>query len=88
MKLYTIKDTKSESCTPPFTARNDHDASRQISMFLSQNPTSMPATYCDDYILFCIGEWDDCSGKVTPLYGIVSSLSALVHRESMPDNGN
>lgn len=78
MKLYTIKDTKSESCTPPFVARNNHDATRQTSMFLAQNPTAMPATYCDDYVLLYIGDWDDSVGTIVPGYEVVSSLSALV----------
>ena len=61
-RFYTLYDIKTEMFLPPFTAHNDNDAMRQMSMLLKK-PT-IYQQYPEDYNLYSIGSFDDSKGLV------------------------
>lgn len=71
IRLYSILDAKMGIFLAPFCARNDVDASRQISAALAdpQMAATPMAQNPADFSLTCVGEFDDDTG-------IVSSITA------------
>lgn len=85
MKLYSINDRKLESFTPPFIARNDVDARRQVAAFLASSPDVLPAKYPEDFSLFCVGEWDDSKGVITPFLDFLGCLTAMAPKPQIEE---
>jgi hypothetical protein len=65
--MYTLYDSKTESYIPPFYAKANGDAIRQVSQVVN-DPSSKQdfAKYPEDFTLFQIGAFDDAQGMVMP----------------------
>jgi hypothetical protein len=81
VQLYTIFDGKAEYFMPIFTARNDNEAKR---MFIGSLGDSF--MFREDYNLFCIGEFDDEKGVLTPLNAPLIVLSGAQISEKFNPN--
>lgn len=66
MILYTIYDTKADTYTPPFLAKNDDLAKRVIVNTCRGVGDCTLVQYPSDFVLFGIAEWDESTGVVTP----------------------
>lgn len=63
-RLYSIFDEKSETFTAPFVARNDKDGSRILTDMLIYGGDNLMARHPEDYILYCLGDFDIRTGKI------------------------
>lgn len=66
-RFYSILDTKAEAYSPPFLAMNDAVASRMFSNSVNQEETTQLFHHPEDFVLFCIGEFDALEGKLSGL---------------------
>lgn len=64
MKLYAIRDSKAESFLPILEASNDAHAMRIIADAMTQSHQLVQ--YADDYHVYCLAEYDNGSGNITP----------------------
>lgn len=63
MRIYAIYDSKAAYFQAPFYERNNATA---IRAFMQAAREKGPYnSFAADYTLFCIGEYDDLSGKIT-----------------------
>jgi len=78
MKVFAIRDRKSDTFHAPFFQPNDEVAVRAIAAHMRSEPNSMISLYPDDYELFHIGNWDETSGLLEgKTHTFVTHLSAL-----------
>lgn len=63
-KLYAIKDHKAQFFLQPAAFRNDGEAKRLfVELMLGDNNISK---YPEDYSSYCVGEYDETTGVITP----------------------
>lgn len=62
MKIFSIRDLKSEAYARPFFSQNRATAMRELSMSLQQN--TMMIQYSEDFALFEIGDFDETVGTL------------------------
>lgn len=65
-KVFSIYDVKAKTFSPPFVCPHTGQALRDFSD-LVQDPKTRIAAHPEDYNLQCLGEYDDCSGKISGL---------------------
>jgi hypothetical protein len=65
-KIYSIRDSKAEYFTQPFFKKTHGEAERDFTM-LAKDEKSQIAQFPEDYDLYYIGDYDDQTGKMTPL---------------------
>lgn len=73
-KIFTLYDTASESYQMPVFSRNDNSAIRELVTSINFNKDSLVYFNPDDFLLYCVGDFDNESGQIT------SSLPRLVGR--------
>lgn len=80
MKLYSLYDTKAGIFSPPYQVQNDALAVRAIlEMFDDQRSAGIaPVKYPQDFTLFCLGEFDEASGKITSEQRSIENLLVLL----------
>jgi len=59
--MYSVLDKKADEFGPPFMAKNDEVAKRNLSNLLRDSP------YPEDYQLFLIAEYESDTGEVQGL---------------------
>lgn len=63
LKMYSIRDAKSESFNPPFF-QPTHGVAERAFKELVNDPKSNANKYPEDYDLYYLGEYDDNTGKL------------------------
>nr|QJB19509.1 MAG: nonstructural protein [Microvirus sp.] len=66
MKLFAIRDTKGQFYGNPWTKRTPGEAERDFTQ-LAQDPQSTIHKFPQDYDLYELGDFDENTGKITPL---------------------
>ena len=67
MRLYSIRDAKTQAFSTPFFQQNDETALRMFRDELhGSNGPSMLSKHPEDFDLYCVGDWNDTSGAVRP----------------------
>lgn len=66
MKLFAIRDAKTEQYGNPFSALTPADALRSFTAG-ANNPQSMVCQFPEDYALFQLGEYNQKTGTLTSL---------------------
>lgn len=64
--MFAVFDEKSKAFGNPFTSTNNDTAKRSFNAAASDPKTEM-FMFSSDYTLYCIGEYDDNTGVITPL---------------------
>ncbi|UIB81452.1 nonstructural protein [Flyfo microvirus Tbat2_130] len=78
MKIFSLYDTAIQShSTNPFFQPSSAAAVRAIKGEM-QNPESMLAKHPGDFELWCLGEYDEQKGTITPNMERVARLGDLV----------
>lgn len=89
MKLYAVRDNKADYFLPMFESPTDGTARRTVAEVMLTQQSFV--VHRADYHLFCIGEWDNQTGRLTPLAvpepvisfeELYEQYSALTHQES------
>lgn len=66
--IYSLLDVKSKMYGPLIAFASDEVAVRNVQeMYLSGDPASLFCKYPQDYILFCLGHYDNSDGLLIPL---------------------
>lgn len=65
-KVFSIRDSQTSIYNLPFFQHTHGEAERTVRSMLEDKRT-MPAQFPDHFDLFFLGEFDDDSGKFTPL---------------------
>lgn len=65
MKLYAIRDSRAGFFLPVMEAHNDAHAMRTVYDALSHDHPIVH--HRDDYHLYCLGEYDNEAGQITPI---------------------
>lgn len=66
LKMYSIRDAKSEVFNPPFFNKTHGEAERNFQMLCNDEKSNV-AKFPEDYDLYYLGSYDDNSGKCAPL---------------------
>ncbi|QXP08410.1 MAG: nonstructural protein [Arizlama microvirus] len=66
LKIYSIRDAKTEVFNPPFFNQTHGEAERNFKDLVNDTKTK-PGLHPEDYDLYYIGDYDDNTGKVDPL---------------------
>lgn len=61
--VYTVKDSKAESCLPPFTMRSDGEAVRAFGDTVCKGGTPL-SEHPEDYFLYRIGSYNLNTGVI------------------------
>lgn len=76
---YSIYDRKALVYSPPFYAVNHGAAIRMVTDAVADPNTSL-ARHPADYVLYCVGAWDDAKGRlhaVDPLDHVIDVISTV-----------
>lgn len=77
-RVYAIYDVKSGMYGPAMTFVNDSTAIRSFQeMLTSQDPNSLLSLYPADYILFCLGSYNQQTGFIEALPAPMNILSGM-----------
>jgi hypothetical protein len=63
MKVFSVIDLKAQTYMPPFFMHNEKLAERAFGD-AANNGEHMFCAHPEDYALYCLGEWDDETGKM------------------------
>lgn len=66
LRAYTLHDVKALNYSPPFYQPNDNLAKRAVSDLVNDANTT-PGRHPSDFKVYCVGTFDDATGKFTPL---------------------
>lgn len=77
MNYYSLYDCKADAYTPPFLAKNDEMAKRQLVASFDGLGASPLTDYPADFTLLCIGSWDDATGVIKPLDAFINLGTVL-----------
>lgn len=79
VQAYSLLDTKTGLFSLPWFFAHDQVAIRAVVGLAGDEATTV-GKYPSDYVLMCVGEFDDCTGILSSLsprqLGVVSSLLA------------
>lgn len=89
LRIYTILDVKAAVHHIPMFSHNDAAVKRILSRTFSDEKTMYSWTP-EDYQIFCLGEYDDESGKITTSLTkeFICLGSDLVRKEKINDSNN
>lgn len=76
-RVYSIYDRKALIYYPPFFAATNGQAVRTFTDTANDQNSSI-ARHPNDYVLFCIGDYNDQNGKLTPLMALEHVIDASV----------
>lgn len=66
LKMYSVRDAKGETYSPPFLAKTPGEAERMFNNEV-HNEKSQISKYPEDFDLYQLGTYDDVTGKIKPL---------------------
>lgn len=79
MKMFSVRDTKTEIYGPPFYSITHGEAERSFRQ-LANDPQSKVNKFPEDFDLYHIGEFDDETGKIEALPSpkhVIKAINAL-----------
>lgn len=83
LKAYAIYDNKGLLYHAPFFLSTDGQAIRALSDLVQDNNTSV-GRHPGDYVLYCIGTYDDQKGAMAPLSPLVHVIDAVALLQIAP----
>lgn len=83
MKVFSVLDIKAECFGAPFFQLNNAVAQRIIQNMVNDRTTQVGMNP-EDYQLYCIGEWNDQDGVITPTKSKVLDVITLQKQPELP----
>ena len=80
LKIYSIRDAKSEVYNTPFYQKTHGEALRSF-MEVSTDKQSQVSKYPEDFDLYHLGEYDDNTGQTSPLDTPQHMAKAIEHQQ-------
>lgn len=89
LNAYTLYDAKALTYSPPFYATAHGQAVRSV-MELAADKNTTVGKYPTDFILYCVGTYDDATGSLLPnsVREHISDVLPLVPRSQLDFFGN
>lgn len=81
MRLYSVYDVAVKAYGLPFAARTNSEAIRGFQKEANSENSALFQS-AGDYTLFCIAEYDDETGVITPLSGFENLGTALQYKST------
>lgn len=75
MKIYTIKDCKSQTYQGVYTAVNDGIMIRNAQSEFNSHKLGVINDFPEDFSIFCVGEMDELTGVITPHVDFVKNFT-------------
>ena len=85
LKMYSIRDAKSEIFNKPWFAITHGEAERNFTAAVNDEKTSLH-NHPEDFDLFYVGMYDDNTGKLTALQTPEHIIKAVQVKKSAPQN--
>jgi len=76
LNAYSVYDNKALQYHPPFFASTDGAATRMFSDLANDDQTTV-GRHPGDYVLYCIGTYDDQKGGLTPIVPLRHIMDAV-----------
>lgn len=76
LSAYSIFDNKALVYHPPFFAPTDGSAVRSLSDLVSDTNTNV-GRHPADFVLYCIGHYDDNKGQLIPAVPLIHVVDAI-----------
>lgn len=85
VNAYAVYDNKALVYAPPFFAANHAVATRMFGEAV-RDPQSYVSRHPGDYVMFCVGRYDDQKGQLMPMVPVehVIDAQALVVQQVQP----
>lgn len=84
LRAYSIFDTKALQYHPPFYSSTDGAAVRSLSD-LANDPNTNIGRHPADYVLYCVGTWDDNKGDFAPVSPLMHVMDAVALVKLTPE---
>lgn len=87
LKAYSIYDVKSLAYHTPYFTSTDGAAARSFSDLVNDINTNV-GRHPNDYVLYCVGEFDDAKGvmiPLSPMRHVVDANALLKHQQVLPN---
>lgn len=84
LRAYSIFDTKALQYHPPFYSSTDGAAVRSLSDLANDANTNI-GRHPTDYVLYCVGTWDDNKGTFLPLSPLMHVMDAVALVKLTPE---
>lgn len=75
-KAYSIFDSKALTYSPPFFQTTDGSAIRMLSDLANDQGTQI-GRHPKDFVLFCVGSYDDQKGAMSPVSPLLHVMDAV-----------
>lgn len=85
LRAYSIYDRKALAYHPPFFQATDGSATRSFAD-LANDTTTMVGRHPNDYVLFCIGSYDDSKGLLvgmSPVQHVVDGQAVVKQNQPL-----
>lgn len=86
LRCFTVFDVKVGAYLSPFFMRSKPEAIRAFSDLVN-DPKTQFSQHPEDYVLYCIAEFDDATGNVVPIERadmLCKAVELVVHTPPMP----
>lgn len=82
MKLFSVLDAKTGGFSNPFCGLTNESAIREFSDAVNdeRNPNNQWARHPEDFVLYCIGDFDSDTAAVKPMLAVESLVNASALR--------
>ena len=85
LRLFSVYDTKADAFNTPFACPTNGIAIRHFSD-MANNPESSISRHPGDYKLFCVGDFDDSTGRVVSSEPRRAGLRERLRAEALPNS--
>lgn len=82
LRLYTIFDTKVQAYLRLFPLRSNGEATRMFAD-MANDPNNQIGQHPEDYVLYCVGEFDDARGIITA-FTVHETLCKAIEMVNVP----
>lgn len=84
LRAYTLHDVKALTYSPPFFVNNNNLAIRMLTDLVNDMNTA-PGRHPSDFKMYCVGNYDDATGILTPLNIMEHVMDAIACVQQQPD---
>jgi len=83
LQIYSVQDQRANIFHAPFFVRTHGEAERTFQQVVNDDKTQV-GQYPEDFNLYHIGEYDDGTGKISPLDTPKHIIKAIALKQSRP----
>lgn len=77
LKVFCVRDVKAEVFLQPMFMRTEAEAIRGFAQ-AANDPSNNLHNHAEDFVLYCLGKYDDNTGIISPYASPIAVISASV----------